>query len=87
MEVRRVLLAQEYSGRPVEMGAIRIRIDSFDPAVREAISRNEIPLGRISDPAEVAKVVAFLLSDEAGYVTGADVVVDGGLISSKNLFG
>ena len=47
----------------------------------------QIPLQRVSDPAEVAEVVAFLLSDEASYVTGSDIVVDGGLISSKNLFG
>jgi hypothetical protein len=44
---RRVLLAQEYSGRPVEMGAIRIRIAAFAPRVRADILRNQVPLGRI----------------------------------------
>jgi chorismate-pyruvate lyase len=44
---RRVLLAQEYSGRPVEMGAIRIRLAAFAPRVRADILRNEVPLGRI----------------------------------------
>jgi hypothetical protein len=44
---RRVLLAQEYSGRPVEMGAIRIRLDAFAPRIRALIRQNEIPLGRI----------------------------------------
>jgi hypothetical protein len=44
---RRVLLAQEYSGRPVEMGAIRIRLDAFAARVRADILRNEVPLGRI----------------------------------------
>jgi chorismate-pyruvate lyase len=44
---RRVLLAQEYSGRPVEMGAIRIRLDAFSPRIRTLILRNEVPLGRI----------------------------------------
>ena len=44
---RRVLLAQEYSGRPVEMGAIRMRLDVFSPRIRALIHANEIPLGRI----------------------------------------
>lgn len=37
-----------------------------------------VPLGRVSDPAEVANVAAFLLSDEASFLTGEDVTVDGG---------
>jgi NAD(P)-dependent dehydrogenase (short-subunit alcohol dehydrogenase family) len=37
-----------------------------------------IPLGRAADPAEIANVVAFLCSDEASYMTGSTVVVDGG---------
>ena len=39
-----------------------------------------IPLGRIADPAEVAKVVVFLASDAASYVTGAAVNVSAGMV-------
>lgn len=48
-----------------------------DPAFVEQISR-EIPLRRLADPVEVAHVVVFLASDEASYVTGAIIPVDGG---------
>lgn len=51
---RRVLLSLEYSGRPVEMGAIRIRLDAFSARVRARISRNEVPLGRILRDAGVS---------------------------------
>ena len=44
---RRVLLAQEYTGRPVEMGAIRIQVSVFSKHVRQQILANEIPLGRL----------------------------------------
>ena len=44
---RRVLLVQEYSGHPVEMGAIRMRLDAFGPTLRSKIRKNQIPLGRI----------------------------------------
>jgi 3-oxoacyl-[acyl-carrier protein] reductase len=38
-----------------------------------------IPLGRIGAPEEVAKAVAFLASDEAAYITGHILNVDGGM--------
>jgi NAD(P)-dependent dehydrogenase (short-subunit alcohol dehydrogenase family) len=41
-------------------------------------SGTNIPIGRDGKPEEVAKVVAFLLSDKSGYVTGATWGVDGG---------
>jgi len=37
-----------------------------------------VPLGRFGEPEDIARAVLFLLSDEAGYITGADLVVDGG---------
>lgn len=39
---------------------------------------NQIPMGRLGTPEEVANVVCFLLSDESGYMTGSELAVDGG---------
>lgn len=40
-----------------------------------------IPLGRMGVPADVAHIVAFLISPESGYLTGAEIVVDGGMFA------
>jgi 3alpha(or 20beta)-hydroxysteroid dehydrogenase len=51
------------------------------PHVREVID-TMIPLGRAAEPAEISPVVAHLASDESSYVTGAEVLADGGVSSS-----
>lgn len=50
-----------------------------DPDAFRAEMESFYPQKRIADPIEVARVVVFLLSDEASYMTGASVAVDGGL--------
>jgi 2-hydroxycyclohexanecarboxyl-CoA dehydrogenase len=52
-----------------------------DPRLREALVR-AIPFRRLAEPADIAAVVAFLASDEAGFVTGQTVSVSGGLTMS-----
>jgi NAD(P)-dependent dehydrogenase (short-subunit alcohol dehydrogenase family) len=52
--------------------------DAYTPGVRRTYEER-IPLGRIGAPEEVADVVVFLASDAARYVTGQELLVDGGL--------
>ena len=52
-----------------------------DPERRSAMMRR-IPMGRPGQPTEIAAVVAFLASDQASYVTGAFIPVDGGWLAS-----
>jgi NAD(P)-dependent dehydrogenase (short-subunit alcohol dehydrogenase family) len=49
-----------------------------DPAAARAYLDARVPLARLGAAEEVAAVITFLLSDDAAYVTGADVPVDGG---------
>ena len=50
-----------------------------DPKLRQKLI-DDTPLGRIGEPEEMAKVVAFLLSDESSFMTGQTVVASGGRV-------
>ncbi|UOQ87459.1 SDR family NAD(P)-dependent oxidoreductase [Gracilibacillus salinarum] len=61
----------------VHPGGIKTDMVSQDESVPEYY--NTVPLRRIGQPVEIAKVVAFLASDESSYCTGSEIVVDGGM--------
>jgi NAD(P)-dependent dehydrogenase (short-subunit alcohol dehydrogenase family) len=42
--------------------------------------RSQVPLGRIGDADEIAKAVSFLVSDDASYIAGIELFVDGGFV-------
>jgi NAD(P)-dependent dehydrogenase (short-subunit alcohol dehydrogenase family) len=70
-----------------EVAKSGIRINNVLPGYVDSIAQNEatvaqIPMGRQASREEIAKTVAFLLSDDAGYITGQNLRVDGGITRS-----
>jgi NAD(P)-dependent dehydrogenase (short-subunit alcohol dehydrogenase family) len=50
-----------------------------DPEAAKQVRRDQIPLGRLGRPADVANLALFLASDESSWITGAAIPLDGGL--------
>ena len=78
-------LAKEVSVRGIRVNAVApgfvetdMTADLADDLRKKAIEA--IPLGRMGAPQDIAKAVAFLASDEAAYITGQTLVVDGGMV-------
>ena len=72
-------------GREVARQGIRVNCVSpgltdteMNPAERQARLVPSVPIGRVAEPDEIARVILFLLSDAASYMTGVNVTVSGG---------
>ena len=80
----------------VALGRYGIRVNSIHPGVIDTPMLDEtrmvtpgnmeellerIPLGRIAQPGEVAKLALFLASDDSAYSTGSEFIIDGGLLA------
>ncbi|GAB7534218.1 SDR family oxidoreductase [Burkholderia sp. 3C] len=75
------LYADRYASENIRINSVLPGfIDSW-PETPEIVAR--IPAGRFGKTQEIAKTVAFLLSDGAGYITGQNIRVDGGIVRSQ----
>jgi NAD(P)-dependent dehydrogenase (short-subunit alcohol dehydrogenase family) len=61
---------------------LAIRYGAGDEQLYMQMREQQVPMGRQGDAWDVANAALFLVSDEAGYVTGQEIVVDGGITSS-----
>jgi NAD(P)-dependent dehydrogenase (short-subunit alcohol dehydrogenase family) len=65
-------------------GTIRTRLtaDIIERAEREAAEGRTIPLGRVGEPEDIARCALFLASDDSSWISGTQIVVDGGALAA-----
>ncbi|WP_406304423.1 glucose 1-dehydrogenase [Streptomyces sp. NBC_00885] len=60
--------------------------DGVDPAAVGALYQKLVPLGRVGQPEEVARLALFLSGEDSSYITGQPFVIDGGWLAGVSLF-
>ena len=82
IRVNQIIPGRIDTDRVRQLDEINAKKQAITPDEAKAKAVAAIPLGRYGETPEFGRVAAFLLSDAAGYMTGATVQVDGGLIRS-----
>ena len=77
--ITRELGGRNITANVVAPGFIETDMTAELPEEQQAAYKKSIPAGRFASPAEVAKVITWLASDDAAYISGAVIPVDGGL--------
>jgi 3-oxoacyl-[acyl-carrier protein] reductase len=77
--ITRELGARGITANVVAPGFIETDMTAELPEAQQEAYRKSIPAGRFASPEEVARVVAWVAGDDAGYISGAVIPVDGGL--------
>jgi 3alpha(or 20beta)-hydroxysteroid dehydrogenase len=86
----------------IECGSLGIRVNSIHPgAINTHMGRSDakgfeaidpvnifkkLPLGRVGEPIEVARLALFLSSDDSSYCTGGEYTADGGWLTGRPMF-
>src|SRR5262249_56173380 len=67
-------------------GPIRTRLtaDIIERVEREAAEGRQIPLGRVGEPEDIARCALFLASDDSSWISGTEIVVDGGALAATS---
>jgi NAD(P)-dependent dehydrogenase (short-subunit alcohol dehydrogenase family) len=78
--------AKEYGPRGVRInelqpGVIDSEMAQANPEATQQVANLGVPMGRVGTGEQIATAVAFLLSDDASYITGAHLAVDGGFLA------
>lgn len=83
-------LSGELIGRGIRVNAVspgpiatplysKLGASEADSKAMTAQIQSQIPVGRFGNPSEVAKTIVFLASDEAAYIVGSELIIDGGM--------